>query len=420
MPPPRNFSAKLDAQSSIASYVNNLSNSQYNEERERYEEQEPIAKSKSWDEFLRLAISRQYLERRSGNAKVEVRDGSKLLLRIGNRENNFMGFGKREDPRLDVAIANLDRRARKYAKEQSNGAESSRRGYDEVEVEEPKGKERSKAHKSEGRRSHHAREEEEAPRGRSKRGETIVVDSHHLRRRHEVEEQDAEPRRQLSITAPPPRRPHMSPNYEEENDHTPLHGRRNHPAPPQEYVYPAGPPIVITMPNQSSEPRLQDYHPPPQRPVRTRSHLSSINAPSMSGGLQPPAPSHNEPAYPSRRGDRLPERRESVGELASRTERGYSNRPSDRHSGGRDPLREDYSHTENWLDSLADGESRAGRQGRRRSGVSRESTSSSSSTHSDERRGSEATVALPNWGSGGGEREVPNRREGRVPDRHTS
>ena len=348
MPPPKDFSTKLDAQSSIANYVNNLSNSEYNEERERYEEQEPMAKSKSWEEFLRLAISRQYLEGRSGNAKVEVRDGSKLLLRTGKRKNDFFGFGKREELELDVAIAKLERRAWKYTKEQPDGAASSRRGN------------------------------------------------------HKAEEQDAEPRRQLSIAAPP-RRQQAHPNYEEVNDRTSLHDRRTRPALPQEYVYPAGPPIVITMPSQSSDPQRQNYQPPAQRPVRTRSHLSSVDAPPMSGGLRPPVPS-----------DRLPERHTSVGELASRIEHRYSDRPSDRHSERRDtvrgPLREDYSHTERWLDSQADGESRARRQGGSHSGASYEPIRSSSSTHSDGRRGLEATLGVPNWGSGGEKSRGSNRR----------
>lgn len=337
MPPPEGLDTKkLDAQSSIANYLNNISKGRYKAEKRRYEKEEPLYKSKSWDEFVRLAISSQYLEGRSDNAKVEVRDGDHVLLRTEKRKKNILdvlGLDKREDPRLVSAIEYLDQTAREYAKE------------------------RSKAHKSESRRSNHQRVEENAPSGRSKRGETVVVESHHMHRRHEAGEQEAEPRRgpQLRITAPPPRRSQMPLDYDGGNQRTPLHGRRSGRAPPQEHVYPAPPPIVITEPSQPSEPRHQDYQAPPQRrdyhqpseprrqdhqsppqrrnnqpspqrPASTRSHLSSADAPSMSGGLRLPVPSPPPRSeFDSHRAARRPERRES----ASRSGHGYSNRPSD-------------------------------------------------------------------------------------------
>ena len=405
MPPPTDLSTtKLDAQSRIANFLNNISDNEYRDEKRRYEKKEPLYPSKSWEEFIRLAISRQYLEERSGNPKAEVRNGEKLLLRTEKREKNFLGFDKPEDKRLTSAIENLDQRAREYAKE------------------------RSKAYKSESRHSHHERVEDNDPR-RSKRGKTVLVESHHVRRRHKAGEQDAEPRREapLSIAAPPPRRSRMPSNNDHGNDRIPLHDRTTDSAPINEHVYPAAPPIVITTPSQSSEPRRQDYQPasqrhdyqaPPQGPAQTRSHLSSADALYMSGEIPPPAPfppSRSE--HDSHRTDRLPESREST----SRSGHGYLNRPSDRHSQGhgsvRESLRDDYSQGRSSVSrshpednssiyssrhSMAGGESRVGRQ-ERRSGVSRESTRSGRSTYSDGSWDSEATVGVPNWGSGGRE-----------------
>ena len=418
MPPPKDLSTtKLDAQSRIANFLNNISDKEYRDEKRRYEEKEPLYPSKSWEEFIRLAISRQYLEERSGNPKAEVRNREKLLLRTEKRKN-FLGFDKPEDKGLTSAIAALDQRAREYAKKR-------------------------KAHKSESRHSHHERVEDNDPR-RSKRGKTVLVESHHVRRRHKAGEQDAEPSREapLSIAAPPPRHSQMPSNNDHGNDRNPLHDRRNGQAPIHEYVYPAAPPIVITMPNRSSEPRHQDYQSspqhhdyqaPPRRRAQTRSHLSSADALYMSGGIPPPAPfppSRSE--HDSHRSDRLPERRET----ASQSGHGYSNLPSDRHSQGhssvRESLRNDYSqgrssvsgsHLEDhsgiksWHHSMADDGGRAERQ-ERRSGVSRESTRSGRSTYIDESWGSEATVGVPNWGSGGGENGVLNRHERRVSDGH--
>ena len=436
MPPPGDLSTKaVDAQSSIANYINNIDEIKYRDEEKLYIKREPsLAKAKPWPEFLRLAISRQCLEGRSRNAKVEVYDvEDELLLSTGKRRKNFMGFDKAEDPRLARAIADLDERARAYAEDRHRNTKSSRRP------------------------SHHERVEENAPRGRSNRGESIKVESHHVRRHHDSGDQDAEPRRraQLHITAPP-RRSQMSLNYEDGKGRTSLHGRSNGQAPPQEYVLPARPPIVITLPSQPSEPRRQgyqpspqheDYQPLPQRPAQPRSHLSSAHA-SMSGGLRPPAPSPpSRSEFDSHRADRPPTRRES----ASRSGHGYSNSPSDRHSQGRDSvhgsLRNDYSQartsvhgsrrddysqaggsvrefrnsrTKRWVDGSANGESRGGRERSRQSEVGCRSIRSRSNTYSDESWGSEATVGVPNWGSGAGESRTSNRREGRVSDRHTS
>lgn len=405
MPPPTDLSTtKLDAQSSIANFLNNISDNEYRDEKRRYEKKEALYPSKSWEEFIRLAISRQYLEERSGNPKAEVRNGEKLLLRTERREKNFMGFDKPEDKRLTSAIADLDQRAREYAKK------------------------RSKAHKSESRHSHHERVEENDPR-RSKRGKTVLVESHHVRRRHKAGEQDAEARRgaPLSIAAPPPRNSQMSFNSNHGNDRTPLDSGRSVPASTHEYVYPAAPPIVVTMPNRSSEPRLQDYQPasqrhdyqaPPQRPAQTRSHLSSADALYMSGGIPPPAPF---PPSRSERDSHLTDRPHEHRESASRSAHEYLSRPSDRHSQGRGSVRESprdhYSQERSSVSgshpednsgiyssrhSMAGGESRAGRQ-ERRSGISRESTRSGRSTYSDGSWDSEATVGVPNWGSGGRE-----------------
>ncbi len=412
MPPPEDLSTKeVNAQSSLANYVNNISKSRYRDEEKRYKNQEPsLAKSKPWPEFLRLAISRQCLEGRSRNAKVEVYDEDEgLLLSTGKREKTLFGFDKAEDPRLARAISDLDKRARTYNEHHLSNTKSSRR------------------------HSHHERVEENAPHGHSKRGEKLLVESHHLRRRHDAGEQDGEPRR---ITAPPPRRSQMPLNYDYGSDRAPLHGRRNDPAPPQEYVYPAGPPIVITMPSQYSEPRRQDYQPPPQRPAQTRSHLSSADAPSMSGGRRPPAPmAPSLSELDPHRADRLPERRES----ASQSGHGYSNRPPDRHSQGggsvhesrRDDcsqgggsvsgsLRDGNSRVESWAFGSSDGARPAGRQGRRQFEVGRQSIHSGSNADSDESWDSKATVGVPNWGTGVGESRVSNRREARVSDRHTS
>ena len=397
MPPPEDLpTRRVNARSSIANYVNNISKREYREEEKLYKIREAsLAESKPWPEFLRLAISRQYLEGRSENAKVEVRDGSnidKVLLSTRKREKNILGLDKREDPRLTQAIANLDQTAREYAKEGS------------------------KAHKSASRHSRHERVEEKAPRGRSKRGKTILVETRHVRRRHEADDQDAEPRRgpQHRIAAPPPRRSQMHPDYEEEYDR-----RRDGPGPSQGHVYPANPPIRITVPSQPSEPRRQDYQQPPHRPAEIRSHLSPADAPSISGGRGPPAPlTTSRSEAESHRADRLPERRE----FASRSGYGYSTRPSGRDSQERGSVRESHqdnhsqghgsvssslrnhnSRVEHWIDSSAVGGSRVGRQGSRQSEVGRQSIRSSSNIYSDERGDTEAIVGLPKWGSGGDE-----------------
>ena len=370
-----------------------MSDPQYEKEKKRYKEKEPLSESKSWEDFVRLAISRQYLEGRSGNPKAEVRNGKKVLLRTGKR-NSFLGlFDRSDDPRLTRAISKLDQRAREYAKEGS------------------------KAHESESQHSHRKTLEENAPSGHSKHGKTVSVESHHVYRRHKAGEQDEEPRRGalLSITAPPSTQMHS--NSAHEND------RRNGTATDYEYVYPPAPPIMVTTANLPSESRSQDHQQspqrrdslaPPQRHTETESHLSSAGTPYMSGGRPPPAPTPPlRSDRDSNRTDKTSERRES----ASRSGLGYSTRSSDRHSqrGGpdrqfvRDVYSEDRgpisgfhpknrSRTESSRHSLADGESRAGRQ-ERMSGVDLEPSLSSRYTYGDESQASEATLGLPNWGS---------------------
>ena len=413
MPPPEDLpTTKINARSSIANYLNNIDEGRYKQEKRLYEEKEPLYQSKSWEEFVRLAISRQYLEKKKAKKEVEVRDGRNMknvLLQTGKREKNFLRLDRPDDPRLTRAIANLDRTAREYA-------------------------EGSKGHKSGSRHAHHERVEDNAPRGRSKRGE--IVESHHVHSRRGARDHDAQPRRgaQRSITAPPPRRSQMPLSYDGGNDRNPLHGRRNDQAPPQEYVYPVNPPIVITPPDQS---RRQDFQPSPQRegyppqshrrdyqsstqrPSPTRSHLSSAGVSYMSSGPPPPAPSPPlRSEFDSHRADRLPERRESVGISASRSGYGYSNRPSDRQSEGRGSdrgsLRDGNSHVGSWVVGSANEESQSGRQRSRQSEVGHQSIRSTSNTHGDERGDTEAIVGLPNWGSGGDEGRVSQRREGRV------
>ena len=320
----------------IVDYVNSFTDSKWEREKKRYEEEEPLAKSKSWDEFLRLAISSEHLEGRSANAKAVIREGSQVLSKTRLKPNSFMGFGERQDPNLDLAIANLERRARSYAEKQPHGAKSSRH-----EHEDARDRGRSQGHKSGHRRSHHHMGEEDVPHRRGKRGETIMVESHHLNR-HQADEEDAEPRRggQLSLTAQPTRRPHMPSIYEEEIHRTPVQGSSYGPVPPQEYVIPPRPPIVITLPNRSSESRPQ-YHPPPSQ--------QSLGGSTVIGS-------------------------------------GYSSYVHDSFYDGPHVAR-------SGRDSMADGGSRAGSQGRR-SGVSGESTRSGRSAYTDnERRDPKATEA---------------------------
>ena len=147
MPPSRDFTAKIDAQSPIAKYVNKFTESKWEKEKRRYEEEEPLAKSKSWEEFLELAISSQCLEGRSADATAVIREGNQVLSKTRLKPNSYMGFGKRQDPNLDQAIENLDRRARRHFEE-------SRSGH---------------------RHSHHHRGEEDVSHRRGEFGETIVV-----------------------------------------------------------------------------------------------------------------------------------------------------------------------------------------------------------------------------------------------------
>ena len=148
MPPSRESTAKIEAQSPIAKYVHRFTESKLEKEKRRYEKEEPLAKSMSWDEFLRLAISSQCLEGRSADATAVMRDeGGHVLSKIRLKPNSYMGFGKRQDPDLDQAIENLDRRARRHFEE-------SRSGH---------------------RHSHHHRGEEDVSHRRGEFGETIVV-----------------------------------------------------------------------------------------------------------------------------------------------------------------------------------------------------------------------------------------------------
>ena len=349
MPPSKDVTAKVDAQSTIAKYVHSISISEWEKEKERYEEEEPLAKSKSWDEFLRLAISSQCLEGRSANAKAEIREGSQVLSKTRLKPNGLMGFAKRKDPEMDLAIANLERRARRYADKHPHGAKSSRHGHDDA-----RDRGCSQGHTPGHRRSHHDRVEEDVLHGRGKPCRTIVMESHHLCC-HQTNEEDAEPRhgRQLSLAAQPTRRPHMPSIYEEEVHRTPRQGSSYGPALPQEYVIPPPPPIVITLPSPSSESRPQGYPPP--------------HSESRPQGYPPP-------------------HQQSVRGSATLIGSGYSSHPTDDLYLGR------YG-AQSGRDSMADGGSRAGSQGRR-SGVSHESTRSGRSAYTnDERRDLEATVA---------------------------
>ena len=323
----------------ILDYVDSFTDSKWEKEKQRYEEEEPLAKSKSWDEFLRLAISSEHLEGRGPNAKAVIREGSQVLSKTRLKPNSFMGFGDRQDPNLDLAIANLERRARSHAEKHHHGAKSSRYGHGDA-----RDRGHSHEHRSGHRRSHHHRGEEEVPHGRGKRREIFVMQSHHLCC-HQTDDEGAEPHRgsQLSQIAQPTRRPHMPSIYEEEVHRTPRQGSRYGPAPPQEYVIPPRPAIVITRPNPSSASRPRD-HPPPPAP----------SAPSLGGSTL-------------------------IGS-------GYSSYLHDSFYDGPRVAR-------NGRDSMADGGSRAGSQGRQ-SGVSRESIPYCRSAYTDDERwDQEATEA---------------------------
>ena len=149
--------------STILDYVNSFSDSKWEREKKRYEEEEPLAKSKSWDKFIRLAISIEQLEGRSANAKAVIREGNQVLSKTRLKPNSFMGFGEREDPNLDLALANLERRARSYAEEHPHGAKSSRHGHNDA-----RDRGHSQGHNLGHRSSHHHRGEEDVPHGRGK------------------------------------------------------------------------------------------------------------------------------------------------------------------------------------------------------------------------------------------------------------
>lgn len=300
--------ADIEAQSSIARYVHRCTNSQLEREKKRYEEEEPLAKSKSWDEFLRLAISYQCLEGKGPNAEVEIRSGDQLLSRTRLKPNSYMGFGKRQNPDLDRAIANLEQKAQRLF-EKSN----------------------------EERRRQHSRRHmrgEDVPRGSGKCREMIVMQSRYLRCQ-QADDEDAEPRResQPSLMAQPIRPKYLPFIYEEEFHRTGPPQRSSYgPGPPQEYVIPPRPSILIQLPNPSSESRPRDHPPPSETSLGGRTLIGS----------------------------------------------GYSSYAHDSFYDGPRGAR-------SGRDSMADGGSRAGSHGGR-SGVSRESTRSDRSAYTDDKR----------------------------------
>ena len=140
--------AKIEDQSPIAKYVHRFTEGKMEKEKRRYEEEEPLARSKTWDEFLWLAISSQVLAGRSADAKAVIRnEENEILAKTMLKPNSLMGFGKRQNPDLDRAIENLDWRARRHF-------EKSRSGH---------------------RHSHHHGGEEDVSHGHGRFVETIVV-----------------------------------------------------------------------------------------------------------------------------------------------------------------------------------------------------------------------------------------------------
>ena len=182
MPPSKDSKAKVVDKSLIRHYVNSLSKSEWDKQKERYEEEEPLADSKSWKEFLRLAISREELEGRSADAKAIIREGNQVVSKTQLKPNSLMGFGKRTNPELDLALANLERRAQRWSERRHGHGDARDRGH-------------SHGHEPERRRSHHDRH------------------------------------------------PRMPAIHEEEVRPNASQGRGYGPAPPQGYVYPPRPPI---------------------------------------------------------------------------------------------------------------------------------------------------------------------------------
>ena len=145
----------------------------------------------------------------------------------------------------------------------------------------------------------------------------------------------------------------MSSVYEEEIHPTPLGGNNHGPAPPQEYVIPPRPPIIIALQNPSSGSQPHSHPPSYQQSPRGSTVIGSDNL----------------------RGSTI------IGS-------GYSSYLPDRHYPG--------AHADQGVqNSTAHGGSRAGSQARR-SGVGRESTHSGHSAYTDDkRRDPEATWACP-------------------------
>ena len=120
----------VNRKSRIANYLNNLDQAEQDVEKATYEADEPFAKHKDWEEFVRIAISTQILEKGKKGDRVRITDSQgKEIFSAENDKGHIFG-SKHKDDDFHRAMRNMDERAREHGAahgKRHHGTEARRR-----------------------------------------------------------------------------------------------------------------------------------------------------------------------------------------------------------------------------------------------------------------------------------------------------
>ena len=104
----------VNRKSRIANYLNHLNQAEQDVEKATYEAEEPFAKYKDWEDFVRIAISTQILEKGKKGDRVRITDRQgKEIFSAENDKGHIFG-SKHKDNDFHRAMRRVDERAREH------------------------------------------------------------------------------------------------------------------------------------------------------------------------------------------------------------------------------------------------------------------------------------------------------------------
>ena len=136
MPPKHESTRSVDRKSRIANYLNHFNEDEQDAEKALYEDEEPFAKYKCWEEFARLAISTQILEKGGTGDTVRIINSKGDLLLSAEKERKKLPDSEHKDDAFHRAMRHIDYRAREHGRihaRRYHGHEARRRRQQDTE-----------------------------------------------------------------------------------------------------------------------------------------------------------------------------------------------------------------------------------------------------------------------------------------------